>query len=226
MDRTRWIIFIVACVAILGGLVFLNQSESVDVEEVNGAKVILKTETTPADNVFGKADSDIVLVEYGDFQCPGCQSAAAPISELKKDYEDDIAFVFRHFPLTSIHPNAIAAASTAEAAGKQGQFWEMHDIIYQNQEAWAQADAKQRDTIFEQYAKQLGLDIEQFKTDLVSESVSQKINFDRSLGGKMGVTGTPAFFLNGEELPSDVASEITSGKSDKLRELIDERIKQ
>jgi len=226
MDRTRWIIFIVACVAILGGLVFLNQSESVDVEEVDGAKVITKTDTTPADNVYGNAESDVVLIEYGDFQCPGCKSAASTVSQVKEDYKDDIAFVFRHFPLTSIHPNAIAAASSAEAAGNQGKFWEMHDLLYENQEAWSQADAQQRDSVFELYADQLGLDVEQFKADIVTDTISQKINFDRSLGGKMGVTGTPAFFLNGEELPGDAASEITSGKSDKLRELLDEKIKQ
>ena len=219
MDRNRWIIFAVLCVAILGGLIFFNRSEKVDVSNINGAEVIKETADGKfADNTYGNPDSKVVLIEYGDFQCPGCRTAASALDKLKEDYKQDIAFVYRHFPLVTIHPNALASAAASEAANNQGKFWEMLTILFERQNEWSGASSGERTEIFKNYAQELGLNIEQYDTDIASKETSDKINFQRSLAGEMGVNSTPTFFLNGEKLPTDV----TGNDAQDLRKRIDE----
>ena len=201
MTRTRWIIFAIVTTLIIGGLFFLPKPNRVDVSNTDPAKVEQNTAT--ADNVYGNKDAEVVLIEYGDFQCPGCGAAFPIVKGLKEKYKDDIAFVFRHLPLTSIHPNALAAATVAEAAGKQSKFWEMHDKLYENQQAWANLSAEQRTTTFEGYAKDIGLNVDQYNNDLSSEEISRKINRDRALAGKVNATSTPTFVLNGKNLEAN-----------------------
>ncbi|HET8883869.1 MAG TPA: thioredoxin domain-containing protein [Candidatus Saccharimonadales bacterium] len=209
MSKTVWIIFAAVCVLLLGTLVALSNGKKVDVSNVNTGEVQTATEQSGniADHVFGNADSKVILVEYGDFQCPGCGGAHPTVKALSEKYEDEIAFVFRNFPLTSIHPNALAAAAAAEAAGLQGMYWEMHNKLFENQDAWSNISATDRTEFFANYAKELGLDVETFKTDLASEAVSKKISFDMALGKKAGATGTPAFYLNGEVIEQPVWSD-------------------
>lgn len=205
MDKRMWIIFAVAVVAILAGLVLFSRQSAVNVDNVDNAAVLPATEDSGniADHVYGKKDSKVVVVEYGDFQCPGCGTFHTNFAPIMADYEDKIAFVFRNFPITQIHPNARVAAASAEAAGKQDKYWDMWNLLYDQQDAWSNLAINERDAKFETYAQQLELDIEQFREDLASSSVSQKINFDQSLGKANGVTGTPSLFINGKAVETD-----------------------
>jgi protein-disulfide isomerase len=204
MTRNTWIIFTVIVLALFGGLVYLSSGDKVDVAEIDQTKVQPATEASGniAEHTFGNADSKVILTEYADYQCPGCKSAAQPIQLITEKYKDQLGFVFRAFPLTSIHPNAIAAAATAEVAGFEGKYWEMHDLLYENQESWSSASATERTDLFASYAKQLGIDEADFKSTLEErkEDINKKIDFDQALGRKSGVDGTPTFFLNGEKV--------------------------
>lgn len=144
---------------------------------------------------------------------------------MAEKYKEQLAFVFRNFPLSSIHPNARTAAAAAEAAGLQGKYWEMHDALYENQSAWENAPADQRTDIFADYATTFGLNIEKFKTDLASPEVNKKINYDQAIGKKLGVSATPTFYLNGkkaENIYNDQGG-IDQGKLDKaVREALEE----
>ena len=202
MSKKAWIIFVAAVVVFLGALVAMSNSKKVDVSNVNAASIQSASEQTGniADHTLGKKDSKVVLVEYGDFQCPGCKAVHPTVKALAEKYEDQITFVFRNFPLTTIHPNARVAAASAEAAGLQGKYWEMHDMLYENQDSWSTLSPDERSEFFAGYAKDLELNVDEFKTDLASEAISKKINYDLALGRKVGVSGTPGLFLNGSEL--------------------------
>lgn len=202
MTPIRWIIFAVVCIGILAGLVFATREEEVDVSNVEPNGII--NEGPIADHVYGNPEAEVVLIEYGDFQCPGCKALYPNVKMIKEDYKEDLAFVFRNYPLTSIHPNALAAATAAEAAGLQDKFYEMHDLLYENQDAWSRASAEERTEIFVAYAEQINLDAEKFRTDLSSEDIRTKIDRDTSLAREQGATGTPALYLNGEEIGSEI----------------------
>lgn len=207
MSGKAWIIFVAVCVILFGGLVFWSGRDRVDVSGVDTNKIqpADKASGNIADHVFGNKDAKVVLVEYGDFQCPGCGSAHPAVKALSEKYEDQLAFVFRNFPLTSIHPNARAAAAAAEAAGLQGKYWEVHNALFENQDAWSSASASERSSVFAGYAQQAGLNQSEFATTLNERSVdiNKKINFDIALGRKLGVSGTPTFYLNGKKLNDD-----------------------
>lgn len=205
VSKTTWIIFAAACAALLGGLVYFSSSERLDVNEVNTKQIQTASEQSGniGDHVFGNKDSKVVLLEYGDFQCPGCGSAHPTVKELSEKYEDQMAFVFRNYPISSIHPNARAAAAAVEAAGKQGKYWEMHNIIFESQNNWSQLNSSERVEYFNGKARELNLDTAQFQTDMGSAEVTQKINFDLALGKKDNVSGTPTFLLNGEAVGQD-----------------------
>jgi len=223
MTKTRWIIFALICLLGLTGLVFLNKKDQVDVSSLDAAKIITGEN---GDHVYGNKDAEVVLFEYGDFQCPGCGGAFPQIKSIKEDYKGKIAFVFRNFPLTSIHPNALAAATAAEAAGLQGKYWEMHDALYENQDGWSNLSAETRTDRFVDYANNLGLNIEKFKSDMTSKTVSEKISRDRALGNKLGVDSTPTFYINGEKVADDIVSDTVQLKGDLLRKKLDEKLKQ
>lgn len=154
---------------------------------------------TDADWQIKAEGSTVTLVEYADFQCPACGAYHPLVKQLQADYAGKITFVFRHFPL-SIHPNAVPASLAAEAAGAQGKFFEMSDLIFTRQEAWS--GSSNPDEIFVTYATELGLDVEKFKTDMASAELKQKIVDSFKGGQKAKVSGTPTFFLNGAKLES------------------------
>lgn len=203
MDRTRWIIFAVICFVLLGGLILNKKSDDVKVDNINPSKIITSDNkgTEIPDHVFGTTSQKVVLMEYGDFQCPGCGSLYPTLHPLKEKYKDQLTFVFRNFPLTSIHPNALAAATAAEASGLQGKWWEYHDKLYESQDDWSESSTDERTGIFVGYAKELGLDTTMFKKDLENKKVQQKISRDQALGKKIGATSTPTLVLNGKILP-------------------------
>jgi len=174
----------------------------------------------PLDYVKGNASSTVLLVEYSDFQCPACRSYYFATKQLNVEFGDKVAFVYRHFPLNSIHRNAEPAAMAAEAARKQGKFWEMHDLLFEKQAEWSNiADIE---TIFESYAKLLNLSVEQFRSDFRS---SDTRNFVRAQGAnamKLKLQGTPTFFVNGKQIenPSSIETFRTI-----IKNAIDESLK-
>jgi protein-disulfide isomerase len=143
------------------------------------------------------------LVEFGDYQCPGCGSYYPYLKALAQKHPKDLIFRFRNFPLVNIHKNAMAAARAAEASDKQGKFWEMHDMLYERQKSWETSPNAAQ--IFEDYATELGLNIDQFKRDVSSSAVSDIINSDIKAAQNLRATGTPTMVLDGKmiELPNN-----------------------
>lgn len=146
----------------------------------------------------------MILEEYGDYQCPSCGALFHELKTLEKDYGDQIKFVFRQFPLQG-HKHAGIAARAAEAAALQGKFWEMHDMIYQNQLNWTVAEDAR--PIFLQYAQMLNLDVARFTRDLDNPEVAARVEADSERGKLAGVQGTPTLFINGRELRPEVMTD-------------------
>jgi len=138
-----------------------------------------------------------------------------------EEYGDSVTLIFRNFPLTSIHPNAKTAAAVAESAGLQGKYWEMHNNLYDLQNEWSSLSATERTGQFQKYAEALGLDMDQFNSDLSSANVNQKISFDMAIGKEAGVSATPTFYLNGEKLDDTVSSGIVQGDLTDIKEMLD-----
>ena len=169
-----------------------------------------------SDWVKGDKNAKVILLEYSDFQCPACAMYAPILDRLAEEFGDKIALVYRHFPLKKIHKDAALASRAAEAAGRQNKFWEMHDIIFKNQDEWVSGgDAKD---FFIKYAQALNLNVEQFKDDINSKQVKDKVNDDYQSGLNADINYTPAFFLNGKK--------ITPKNYEDFRKIIGEAIKQ
>ena len=164
----------------------------------------------------GGKDARVTLIEYGDFQCPACAYYFPMIRQLEGDFGDSLRIVYRHFPLSS-HKYAQISSRASEAAGKQGRFWEMHDKLYDTQETWS--SSKNVEELFAGYAGELGLDVDQFKNDLNSDEIKQKVGNDYDSGIKAGVNSTPSFFINGEKVKN-------SATYDEFKKLISEKISE
>lgn len=229
MGKIGWIIFSAVVVVLVAGLVIWTRvtNPPLDVSSVNSTSVLAATAESGniADNVKGNAESDVILVEYGDFQCPSCRGAHPNVNTLMNEYGEQIAFVFRNFPLSSIHPNAKAAAAAAEAAGLQGKYWQMYDTLFDNQDSWKTLDATQRTQMFTSYAAQFGLDEAKFSEDFAGTAINQKLAFDQALGKKEGVNATPTFFLNGKKLDEATATGIVQGDLSKIKAELDALLK-
>lgn len=189
----KTLIWIIGIVVVIGGVFLLARGSGPSFEPPLELGVL-----HPLDNVKGLASSSVVLMEYSDFQCPACRTYYPVMRELVVEYGDRITFVYRHFPLTGIHPNAELAARAAEAARKQGKFWEMHDLLFEKQNEWAQVASVA--TLFESYATLLGLGVEQFRTDFVSDAVKDFVRAQRVHSVRSGLSGTPSFFINGKQI--------------------------
>ena len=161
---------------------------------------LLANAVSASDQIRGNKDGKVVLVEYSDFQCPACKIFYSFLKNIEGKHGDKIQFVYRNFPLSQ-HTNAAIMAQAAEAAGKQGKFWEMHDMIFENQDAWANLKSADAEKTAVSYAQSLGLNIDQFKKDMNSQEIKTKIENDYKGGIKSGVNATPTFFLNGKKLP-------------------------
>jgi protein-disulfide isomerase len=150
----------------------------------------LTVDVGPDDHVRGPATAPLTLVEYGDFECPYCGAAYPIVREVERILGDEVRTVFRYFPLTRIHPHALQAAEAAEAAAAQGRFWEMHDLLFENQKRLRTKDLLR-------YAGELGLDVERFEAELEAHVHEQRVRNDVRSGIRSGVNGTPTFFVNG-----------------------------
>ena len=151
---------------------------------------ILTPSVSPADHSAGSEDAPVTLVEFGDYECPHCGAAHPIVQEIQKRLGPNLRFAFRNFPLRQIHPHAERAAEAAEAAGAQDEFWGMHDLLFENQDALEDPD------LF-RYAAALKLDVERFATELAAGLYADRVRRDFRSGVKSGVNGTPTFFING-----------------------------
>jgi protein-disulfide isomerase len=147
---------------------------------------------TTGSPAVGPENAQVSVVAFSDFQCPFCSRAVPTLEQVEKEYGDKVRIVFKHLPL-SMHPKAPAAHAAAEAAHRQGKFWEMHDLIFANQREMTPER-------YLEYATQLGLDLEKFEKDLESAEVKKRIDEDTSEAARLNVRGTPAFFINGKHL--------------------------
>lgn len=175
-------------------------------------------------NVFPGADpprskgpetAPVTLEEFGDYQCPSCGTFNPIVERLKNQYGDNLRVVFRHLPLQTIHKNAALAARAAEAAGLQGNFWKMHDMLYEYQKGWS--DLPDPRPAFVEYAQRIGLDVERFKVDLEGGAVAARISADVRRADTLRITGTPTVFVNGMPMLSlkeeDLRREIDAAAS-------------
>ncbi len=160
------------------------------------AKEKLSVEVSKDDHIQGEKNAPVTLVEYGDYECPVCGAAYPIVKDIQKKLGVNLRFVFRNFPLSEMHPHAAQAAEAAEAASAQGKFWEMHDALYENQ-----GNLSERDLL--DYSEKIGLDENQFATDLQNETYADKIQTDFESGVESGVNGTPTFFVNGVRFDGD-----------------------
>lgn len=150
----------------------------------------LRPPVNETDHVQGNADAPLELVEYGDYECPHCGRAYPILKSIQQQLGSKLKFVFRNFPLSESHPHALNAAVASEAAGAQNKFWEMHDIIYENQR-----HMNDRDLL--QFAVAIGIDVDKFAADFDNNIYQQKVETDFESGMRSGVNGTPSFFING-----------------------------
>lgn len=156
--------------------------------------------TPPTNHVEGQGKSGVTLVEYGDYECPICESYYQPLKDAVTPLLPQIYFQFRNLPLSAIHPNAFAAARAAEAAGLQGKYWQMHDKLYENQNQWIPPVSNPL-SFFDQYAQQIGLNVSKFNSDYAGSTVNNNINADLAAFAKTGKEqATPTFFLDGKFL--------------------------
>ena len=168
-------------------------------------------------HIRGPADAPVTLEEFGDYECPPCGNLAAPLNQLEHDYRPRLRMIFRNFPLVN-HPHARDAACAAEAAGLQGKFWEMHDLLYKEQLTWSKApDAR---VLFSAYAGTLGLDLARFERDRDSDVVKGRLAADEKRASALGVRTTPSIFINDQPIPP------AAFHSSALRETVDAAIKR
>lgn len=166
--------------------------------------MFLKPPVSVNDHIAGSEYAPVELVEYGDYQCPYCGQAYPIVKQIQEELGDELKFVFRNFPLAELHPQAKMAAVAAEAAARQGKFWSMHDIIFENQHNLL-------DTDLVRYAKTLGLDLAKFKDDINDPALMDKVESDFESGVRSGVNGTPTFFINGHKYNESWEKDILLG---------------
>lgn len=180
-------------VVVVAGMAWIGSAQ----DRANDPQM-LSTSVNDSDWYEGGKDASVVLVEYSDFQCPACGAYFPVMKGLLETYGDKLKIVYRNYPLTTLHPNAQLAAQAAEAAGMQGKFFVMHDLLFGNQSSWS-TETDPTNT-FIGYATSIGLDIEKFTTDLTSDAAFRAVKEDLQSGNNSKVDSTPTFFLNGAQI--------------------------
>jgi len=199
MQKYRPILIIAIVLAVtIVGLVFLLRARP------NGEFVA--TNTQPGTEAQSKLPEGVVvtLEEFGDYQCSPCGSLHPSLKKLKQEFGPNLNFVFRNLPLTTLHKNALAAAQAAEAARMQNRFWEMHDLLYENQDLWK--DDINPKSIFWKFAADLGLDTGRFMSDMADRQVNLRIEADQSAAAELGIDGTPTLLIDGRKLRPEVTN--------------------
>lgn len=220
------IVGIVLAFVALIAITQLQNKADIDYDAYDLNSVIAADENTGglAENVDGDPEAPVLLYEYGDYQCTACAPMNPYINELLEEYDGKVAVVFRTY-IMSYHDNGVAAASAANAAAIQGYWKEYKDLLYETQNDWYYAEGDERQQLFEQYFEQATDgkgDLEQFRQDMGSKEVAQKIKFDAALSERVGLEWTPSFYLDGELL--DQRNITTSEFMDLLREKIDAKL--
>ena len=165
----------------------------------SSVKIDQKKLTFGAAHVLGEENAPVTIVEFSDFQCPACRLAVTTLDELMAKHEGKIRFIYRHFPLTSIHKNSLAASIASETAAEQGKFWEYSKALFDNQNAWEQLGNPQ--DLFVNLAREAGVtDLDKFKSEISRQSKKDLILNDMSLGNQLGINATPTFFVNGNKV--------------------------
>lgn len=160
-----------------------------------GAEADKPVAEVAGDKTHALGSGEIILVEFSDFQCPACQSVQEPLKQILAKYEGKVTLVYRHFPLSSIHKNAMVAAQAAEAAHLQGKFFEMHDLLFAKQAEWSEESDPRG--IFASYAEQLGLDKDKFVGEIDGQTAKDSVSIDLLAATRYRLSGTPSFFVNG-----------------------------
>jgi protein-disulfide isomerase len=204
--KTKEIVIWFAVIAVLiGGLWLLISAVNapttpIALPEIKNVPAVSKTDFT-----IGSSSTKVTLIEYADFQCPGCAIMHAIIKKLEADFKDNLRLVYRFFPLTNIHQNSLTSTQAAYAASLQGKFWEMYDMIYENQDSWSNSsDAK---SIFVDYAKKLNLNLNKFNADIQSDSTKKFITDEQNKGLDLGINATPTIFMNGKQIQNPTTYE-------------------
>jgi len=206
MDRRTelWVIgaCIAAAVVFVGLIVLLGKGASSNASSTFKATHI--SNLSASDWVRGASKgAGVSLVEYGDFECPACGAYEPMLEQLQKEYAGRVVFVFRNFPLYQIHPNAMISSQAAEAAGLQGKYWEMHDLLYSTQAEWATTPSSEVVAkYFDGYAQSLGLNVKKFDTDIASSALIAKVQADLATGNAAEIDHTPTFFINLTQIPN------------------------
>lgn len=203
MGKGFWIVLVGVVALLVGAFFLMREDASAPSQSVDDPLQIRE-----ADHIRGAEDAQVTIIEYGDFQCPHCANAKPELDQILDDFSGDVRLVYRHFPITNIHPHARAAARASEAAAQQDDFWAMHDLLFARQEDWSN-DPNAQET-FADYAEQLGLDMEQYRSDF--EAAAAKVDHDSQTAQQLGVQSTPTFYLNGEQV---------EGSTDELRQRIE-----
>jgi len=190
-------IWIVIIAILIGGLWLLITAVNNSPSPSEPAQVNLP-EVSKEDFVKGDPKARVTLVEYSDFQCPACRLYFPDVKQLEKDFGNKLFVVFRIFPLIQTHQNSMIASQTAYAANLQGKFWEMHDLLFENQSDWS--DSKSARDIFIGYAKGLGMNLDKFKTDLDAVSTKEFVTNQLDKVVALGLNSTPTFFVNGTHI--------------------------
>ncbi len=208
----RVFILLVAVLAVFG---LWNLSEDSKTSSSLSSSEILQLKSD--DWTKGNPEAPVTIVEYLDFECEACRAYYPLVKKLSEEYGDNIFLISRYFPLSG-HKNGMTSALAIEAAGRQGKYWEMHDLLFEKQKIWGEKPFSDP-AIFEEYAKQLNLDMEKFKKDVDSKEVKKRVERDRDLGIELGVNATPTFFLNGKKIKNPRGYEA-------FKFLIDEELKK
>ena len=211
------LIVLVAIAAIGVGWVLLRSSQQSRNQNTPTPDPATEVRGAEPPHVRGNANAPVTLEEFGDFECGACGSYHPELKKIETEYGDKLKVIFRELPLVTMHQHALLAAQAAEAAGLQGKFWEMHDKLYDDQVTWT----KKNDLVpvFVDYAKQIGLNPDQFMKDLNGEKVAARIFQDGKRAHSFGLKGTPAFFVNGKEATGD------QWKPEGLRQMINDALR-
>lgn len=196
-----FVIVALVALATLGSGAMLYRAKRPHVASIPKDKALPGKSNAESAHIRGNPDAPVTLEEYGDFQCPPCGIFAAFLGQLEKEYDSRLRVVFRNFPL-AMHEHAREAALAAEAAGLQGHFWEMHDVLYREQLTWSNASNVRE--LFESYAGMIGLDLDKFRKDMDGEKARERVDADRERGQSLGIQITPTLFINNQPLdPKD-----------------------
>jgi protein-disulfide isomerase len=195
--RPFLIIGLVLLVAAAGTALLLDSNQRGNSLPTSDTESIDKAKSTSADTV-------VTLEEFGDYQCPPCGQLHPTLKKLKQEYGANLNFIFRNLPLTKIHKNSLAAARAAEAARMQNRFWEMHDLLYENQDLWKD-DINPR-SIFIKFATDLGLNTWQFTRDMDDKQIQMRIEADEDAAAKQGIDGAPTILINGRQLRAEMTT--------------------